>query len=234
MTAILRRELQAYFSSPIGYMYLFVYYVFSGFYFFTGTLLYNSTDITPVFSNMFTIILFLIPILTMRLFSEDNKQRTDQALLTAPITLPALVTGKFLAGTVVYLMGLSITLVYSVIIAAFAPPNWAIIWGNFIALLLFGMALIAIGMFISSMTENQVVAAVGAFGVSLGLLFIDSLAGVFQNPLAIRIFRAVSFSTRFSQFSSGIFNFASIIFFLSVGVVFIFLTIRVLEKRRWG
>ncbi|MDR2932914.1 MAG: ABC transporter permease subunit [Oscillospiraceae bacterium] len=230
----MRRELLAYFSSPIGYIYLAVYYVFSGFYFFAGTLYANTTDLSYVFGNMFTIVLFLIPILTMRLFSEDNKHKTDQALLTAPINLSALVMGKFLAGAVVFLLGLSITLVYGVIVAVFAPPNWALIWGNFVALLLLGMALIAIGMFISSMTENQVIAAVGAFAVALGLLLFDSLQGLFSSPFWSKVVSGLSFFNRYNDFTVGIFDFSSIVFFLSVSAIFIFLTIRVLEKRRWG
>lgn len=234
MTAIMRRELLAYFSSPIGYLYLAVYYVFSGFYFFAGTLYSNTTDMSSVFGNMFTIVLFLIPILTMRLFSEDNKHRTDQALLTAPIKLTSLVMGKFMAAAVVFLLGLSVTIVYAIIVAVFASPNWALIWGNFLALLLLGMALISIGMLISSMTENQVIAAVGAFAVALGLLLLDSLKGIFTNPVLIKIFSGLSFFDRYSSFSVGIFDFSAIIFFISVTAIFVFLTIRVLEKRRWS
>ena len=234
MTAIMRRELLSYFSSPIGYIYLAVYYVFSGFYFFAGTLYPKTTDLASVYTSMFTIVLFLLPILTMRLFSEDNKHRTDQALLTAPISLTSLVMGKFLAGTVMFLMGLSVTIVYAVVIAAFAPPNWAYIWGNFVALLLLGAAFIAIGMLISAMTENQVIAAVGAFAVSLALRMIDSVASLFSNPIAVRFFNGISFNRRYNAFTRGVFDFSGIIFFLSVCAIFIFLTIRVLEKRRWS
>lgn len=234
MTAIMRRELQAYFSSPIGYIFLTVFYVFAGFYFFAGTLMSNSTDISVVFSSLFTIVLFLIPVLTMRLFSEDIKHKTDQALLTAPINLTSLVLGKFLAAVMVFLLALSVTLVYAVIVAVFNTPNWPLIWGNFVALLLLGMSLISIGMFISSTTENQVIAAVGAFAVGLALLVIDSLTSLFTNPVITGVLNGVSFMRRYSDFTSGIFNFSGVIFFLSVCAIFIFLTVRVQEKRRWS
>ncbi|MDL2233524.1 ABC transporter [Ruminococcaceae bacterium OttesenSCG-928-L11] len=234
MTAIMRRELQAYFSSPIGYIYLAVFYVFAGFYFFATTLMSNTADISGVFNSMFTIVLFLIPILTMRLFSEDLKYRTDQALLTAPINLTSLVLGKFFAASMVFLTGLAITLVYGLIVAVFVPPNWPLIWGNFVALLLLGMALIAIGMFISSLTESQVIAAVGAFAVGLALLLVDSLASVFTNPILVAFFDGISFMKRYEVFTQGIFDFSSIVFFLSVSAIFIFLTVRVQEKRRWS
>ena len=234
MSAILRRELAAYFYSPIGYIYLTVFYMFSGLFFVLNTLLSQRADITPVFSGMFTIVMFLIPILTMRLLSEDKKNKTDQALLTAPISLVGLVFGKFFAAVIVFIMGLSITIVYGIIVNVFATPSWEIIWGNFIALLMLGMALISIGMLISALTENQVIAAIGGFAVGFFLLLIDILSSFFQNPLLNRVLHGISFQRNFSAFPSGIFNFSNIFFFLSVTVVFVFLTVRVLEKRRWG
>ena len=234
MTAIIRRELSSYFSSPIGYIFLAVFYVFSGFYFMVTTLGPRTTDLAGVFGSLFTIVLFLIPLLTMRLFSEDLKHRTDQALLTAPINLTSLVLGKFFAAVFVFALGLSITLVYGVIIATFAPPNWASIWGNYAALLLLGMALISVGMFISSMTENQVIAAVGVFAVSLLLLFIDALSGIVSSPFVLMLLRSLSFMLRFDGFTSGLFDLSSAMFFFSVSLVFVFLTVRVLERRRWS
>lgn len=234
MTAILRRELHSYFSSPIGYIFLSVFYVFAGFYFTFAVLVSGSSDMTAVFSSMFTIVLFLIPILTMRLLSEDQKNRTDQALLTAPVSLTGLVMGKFLAALAVFLLGLSVTLVYSIIIAAFTPPNWAGIFSNFLALTMLGAALISIGMFISSLTENQVIAATGGFAAGLGLIIIDSLGSMMSNPLLSKFFTGISFFSRYSKFTSGIFDFSAILFFASVCVLFIFLTVRVLEKRRWA
>lgn len=234
MTAILRRELSSYFASPIGYIYLSVFYIFAGFYFFAASLMQNSTDISPVFNSMFTIVLFLIPILTMRLLSEDKKYRTDQALLTAPISLTGLVLGKFLAAVMVFLLGLAVTLVYAVIVAVFAPPNWALIFGNFTALLLLGMALISIGMFISALTENQVIAATGGFAAGLTLIIIDSMGSIITNPVLQKFIKGISFFTRYSNFTVGIYDFSNVVFFLSVCVIFVFLTVRVLEKRRWS
>lgn len=234
MTAILRRELSAYFYSPIGYIYLFVFYVFAGFYFTFGCLLSNSASLTPVFSSMMTIVLFLVPILTMRLLSEDNKNKTDQALLTAPVSLTGLVLGKFLAALVVFLLGVAVTLVYAVIIAVWTPPNWSAVFSNFLALTILASALIAIGMFISSLTENQVIAATGGFAVGIGLLLLDAFTSVVQSPTLSKIITGLSFFSRYSTFTSGIFDFSNVLFFLSVCAVFLFFTVRVLEKRRWS
>ena len=234
MTAILRREFMAYFYSPIGYIYLSVYFFFSGLYFVTLTILPQKADITPVFSNLFNIVLFLIPILTMRLLSEDKKNRTDQALLTAPISLVSLVLGKFFAAATVYTLGLSVTILYGFIVQWFTPLNWAIIWGNLIAMLLLGMSLISIGMLISALTENQVIAATGGFAVALLLLLVDMLGSFTDNDIIKRILFEMSFSRHFNSFPSGIFNFTGVFFFFCITAVFVFLTVRILEKRRWS
>lgn len=234
MTTVLRRELGAYFRSPIAYVFLAVFYVFSGYYFFIGSLAMSNADITPVFNGMFLVILFLIPILTMRLFAEDKKYRTDQVLLTSPISLTGLVLGKYFAAVIVYVLALSITLVYGVVLNFFTAPNWGMLLGNFLATLLLGMALIAICMLISSLTESQVIAATGGFGVSLGLVVIDSLAGVMDNQFLAKLFTALSFSEHFYSFQDGIFRVSDILFFLAIATVFIFLTIRGQEKKRWA
>lgn len=234
MFAIFRRELRNYFSSPIAYIYIAVYYALSSFYFFGTTLVANSTNLSYVFSSLFTISIFMIPILTMRLLSEDKKYKTDQALLTAPVSLLSVVMGKYLAALLVYLIGIGITLVFAVIVAFFTPPDWAVVFGHFLGTLLLGAALIAIGTFISSLTENQVVAAVGGFVVGFALMLVDSLSSIVQSPLLQGIINGVSFTARYQSFTVGVLDLADVLFFLSVCVAFIFFTVRVFEKRRWS
>ncbi len=234
MTAIMRRELLSYFTSPVGYVYLSVSYMFYGFYFFVACLLSNYSGLEAVFSNMFSIVLFLIPVLTMRLLSEDKKNKTDQALLTAPVSLTGLVLGKFLAAALVYLLSLSVTLIYAFIIAGFTPPNWAMILGNYFGFLLLGSSFISIGMFISSLTENQVIAAVGGFAAAITLILLDGIGSIFQNQTVTQFITNISFMQRLGSIISGRFELAAVVFFLSVCALFIFLTVRVLEKRRWS
>jgi ABC-2 type transport system permease protein len=234
MTAIIRRELSAYFASPIGYVYLGVIYFFSGFFLFTGVLFSNRSDLTPVFSSLLFVVMFLTPILTMRLMSEDKRLRTDQILLTAPVTLGAIVGGKFLAAVLVYTAGISVTLVYAVTIHFLAPVNWAIVWGNYIALLLLGAAFISIGQLISSLTENQAIAAIGGFAVMLGLLLLDVVPSIIPNPRIAAVLGEFSLIRRFTPITSGILGFSNLFFFISVCGVFLFLTTRVLEKKRWS
>jgi len=234
MYSIMEREFDAYFHSPIGYIFLTAFYFFSGLVFFTGNLMSQNANLGGVFGWLFTLVLFIVPVLTMRLLSEDRKNKTDQALLTAPIRISEIVLGKFLAATLVFVMALTVTLVYALVIALFTTPNWTAIIGNYVSTLLLGMSLISIGMFISSMTENQVIAAVGGFGVSLLLLLIDMFRSIITDPLLRAIVTSISFNDRYSSFSLGIFEYANVVFFLSVCAVFLFLTVRVLEKRRWG
>ncbi len=234
MFAIFRRETRNYFSSPIAYIYIAVFYAFASFYFFATTLMSNSTSLSNVFSSLFTISLFLIPILTMRLLSEDRRYKTDQALITAPVSILGIVMGKYLAAVLIYLIGILITLVMAVIVALFATPDWAVIFGHFIGLFLLGAALIAIGTFISSLTENQVIAAVGGFAAGFALMLVDALTSVVSSPLGQSIIEGVSFYQRYQSFTVGVLDFADVIFYLSVCVLFVFFTVRVFEKRRWS
>ena len=234
MLSVMRRELASYFHSPVGYIFLAAFYFFAGLGFFTGNLMSQNADISGVYRYLFSFVLFLVPVLTMRLLSEDRKNKTDQALLTAPITITGMVIGKFLAATLIFLLAISVTLVYGLVVAVYAPPGWAAIAGNFVATALLGISLIAIGMFISSMTENQVVAAVGGFAAALFLLIVDMFSQIFTQPWILAVVSAISFYQRYTSFSMGIFEYANVLFFLSISAVFLFLTIRVFEKRRWS
>ena len=233
MLAVLRREMSNYFTSPIGYIFLAVFYFFSGM-FFANVLAYNSTDITNVFSGLFTVLMFIIPLLTMRSMSEEKKQKTDQLLLTSPIKLGSLVVGKFLAAFLIYCIALAITVVYSVILAAFETPEWSVVVGNIFGARLLGAALIAIGVFISALTENQLIAAIGSFAVMMFIMMIDSFATLIPVEFISNILLKISFMTRYTDFVSGILDFANVLFFLSIAVIFNFLTVRVLEKKRWS
>jgi ABC-2 type transport system permease protein len=234
MSAIIRRELSAYFISPVGFVYLGAVYFLSGFFLLTGTLLSNSADLRPVFSSLLLVVMFLTPVLTMRLMSEDKRHRTDQALLTAPVSLGAIVTGKFLAAVIVFAAGVSITLVYAVVLSFFARMNWAIVWGNYIALLLLGFSFISIGQFISALTESQAIAAIGGFAVMLGILLLDAIPSIIPNPRLAAVMQELSFIKRYTPITSGILSMSNLFFFISVCGIFLFLSARVLEKRRWS
>ncbi len=233
MTSIFRREFISYFTSPIGYIYLTVFYFFSGV-FFNNVVTSNSTDVSPVFSSLFLILLVLIPLLTMRLMSEEKKQKTDQLLLTSPVSLSGLVYGKCLAAFCIYSLGILVTLVYAIVLSGYASPQWMVVAGNILGALLLGFAMISIGVFISSLTENQMIAAIGTFAVMLFIYLMDAFVGMVNIRWISKALTSISFTARYSEFTSGVLNFSNVLFFLSIGVIFNFFTVRVLEKRRWS
>lgn len=233
MSAIFKRELKNYFSSPLGYVVFTVFALFQGFFFFY-MFLFQSGNIADLFSTMLTIIMFICPILTMRLMSEDKRLRVDQALLTAPVSLWGIVLGKFLAALTMFGICFTLTLVDQLIFAMFTTPNWIVYIGNLVGNLLLGSALIAIGIFISSLTESQLVSAVVSYAVVLGVMLMDSIASAVGNETVSKLISSLSFSGRYETFASGVLDFANLIFFLSITAVFLFLTVRMLEKKRWS
>ena len=138
MFAIFKRELKAYFTSPLGYVFLAIFYAFSGLFFYIFSLSVGSTDISSVFLMMFMVLMVFVPLLTMRLLSEDKKQKTDQLILTAPVSLLSIVMGKFLAAYAIFAIGVAVMPVYGFVMSTFATVSWLPIWGNTVGLLLLG------------------------------------------------------------------------------------------------
>ena len=182
MRAVFRKEFRSYFTSPIGFIVLAFIYFFGSFSFFAYNMTYGYTSLQYVFQSLYSILLLLVlPILTMRLFSDERRQKTDQALFTAPTSLTSIVMGKFFAALLLYGIGIGITLLYAVIIAFKASPDWLVVSGNFLGLLLLGGMIIAIGLLVSCLTESQLISVIGTFGISLALLLIDSLSSLFRS-----------------------------------------------------
>lgn len=234
MLAIMKRELLSYFTSPLGYVFIAIFYLFSGVFLFLFTLTAQSTDMSYVYTGMFFVMLIMIPVLTMRLMAEENKQKTDQLLLTSPVSLIRLVLGKFLSAFVILLICMLIFLIYGIVLSCFASVNWAVILGNIVGMLLLGSLCIAAGLFVSTLTENQMIAAVGSIGINIGFILVDSFASVMPTKFLQDVFYSLSFFSRYNEFTIGIFSLSNIFFFASVAFIFLFLTVRVLERRRWA
>lgn len=236
MSAIFKREFRTFFTSPIGYFVLAVIFFLAGLYFFAYNMIGGYADLTGVFSGVFTWILVLVlPILTMRLLSDDKRQKTDQALLTAPVSLTGIALGKFFAALLIYAIGIAITLVFAVIIAFQVTPDWMVIIGNYLGLLLLGGMVIAIGLFISSLTESQFIAALITFAISVILVMIDSVGSMFSSAAWLQaVVEFISVNSRYNEFTNGIIQYDNVIFFLSMQALFVFLTVRVLDRKRWN
>ncbi len=234
MGAILKRELSAYFNSAIAYVVMAVYFFFAGLYFYFYCFESNTTSLTGVFNNMIYIILFLVPIITMKSFAEEKRQKTDQALLTAPVNLTEIVMGKFLGAYILYAICSVIFLVFAVVISFFAAPSWSVILCTFIGVLLFGAVLIAINIFISVLTESMIVAAIFGMAVGFVILMMSTFTSVIPFEWLSAALEKINFITYYVNFSYGLLNITDIVFFLSFAALFIFFTVRVLEKRRWS
>ncbi|MBE6788772.1 MAG: ABC transporter [Ruminococcaceae bacterium] len=234
MLAIFKREFKSFFTTPLGYVVLIIFNIFSGIYFWFGTLYNDTVDMSYVYSGFTVIVLSTMPIITMRLLSEERRQKTDQALLTAPVSLAGIVMSKFFAAFLLYLIGISVTLVYSTVLAFFAQPTWGYILGNYLGLMLLGAALTSVGLLISSITENQIVAAFISLAAMFLLLMLDTVAQLFPVQFISDLLYALSFQTRYDNFVAGMVSLSDILYFLSATVICLFLTTRVMEKRRWS
>lgn len=234
MFSIFKREFRAYFTSPLGYVFLAIFYAFSGLFFYIFSLSIGSTDISGVFLMMFMVLMIFVPLLTMRLLSEDKKQKTDQLILTAPVSLLSVVMGKFLAAYAIFVIGVAVMPVYGFVMSTFTTISWLPIWGNTVGLLLIGGIFVSVGLFVSSLTENQMIAAIGSFFVNLMILLMNTLTSALPSGIFKDVLASVSVYSRYSEITNGIFSLSSLIFFISVIFIFLFLTVRVLEKRRWA
>ena len=234
MTAVWKRELRSYLKSPVGYVYLFLYLIIAGAIFSFFNLYYNSSDVTYYFFYSCYIMILVIPILTMKLFPEERKNKTDQILITAPINITQMVLGKFFAAYTMFL----ISLVPSVFCMGFLAINgnveYGILAGSYVGILLVGAAYIAIAMLMACITESQIIAFMMGFFTLLIFAICDILKTVINVSFVSKLINVISVSTRFEKLAQGLFDFSAIFYFISLTVVFLFLIIRIIDKRRWS
>lgn len=234
MFAIYKRELRSYFVSAIGYVFLAVIVALSAAAFSVTTLLSYTNDISTYFMVMLFILMIALPLLTMKLFSEERKLKTEQLLLTAPISIGSMVAAKFFAAfTVFFGANLLCSLAY-ITLFLYSDPEGGIILGNIIAITLVGAAFIAIGMFVSALTENQLAAAIGTFGIIAVMLCIDFLNSFIPWYPVRFVLGWFSIRTRYGNFTNGFFDFAALFYYISVCFVFLFVTCRIYERRRYS
>ncbi len=234
MKAIFKHDLRAYFTSPLGYVFLMAFLLVVNIYFFASCLYTGSNSLTNVFGFIIYMLIFMVPILTMRTFSEEYKLKTDQLLLTSPVRPVGIVLGKFFSCLIVFAIGLAFTLIDVIIIAAVGTLNVATTVGNYFALFAVASCYISIGLFISSLTENQLISAIVTLGAFLALFLIDYLYNLLNATWVKSVIYWVSIFRRYNSFTTGVFSIADLFYYISIAVVFIFLTVRVLEKKRWS
>ena len=233
MSAIYKRELRSYFQTPTGYIFAAVFLCASGFLLALTTLQMQSSDAGTYFTFLLYAYIVIIPLLTMRSLAEEKKNGTEQLLLTSPVSLVSMVLAKFLAAFTMFSGTLIVSCVYFLVVGKFATdPNWAKIIGCTLGMLLIGMCFIAIGIFVSSLTDNVFVAALGTVAILAALVVVNILNGLIDSYAVRLVLDWVSIYSRYLNFTYGIFDVASAFYYVSVCVVFLFLCVRVYEKRR--
>ncbi len=234
MLAIYKRDLRAFYTTPIGYVFSGILILIMNLSFYYMNVETSSSNVKPIFYMLLIGLAFLAPILTMRLLSEEKKMKTDQLLFTTPIRMTDIVLGKYLAAVSVFVISLLGTFLIPLILAAYSVSEpWAI-FGNYIAIFAAASSFIAIGLFISSLTENQLVSALVSWSVLIGLYLVDILVASIEVTAVKVVFGWLSVFSRYVGFSYGLFDLSDIIYYLSVSFVFIFLTVRMLDKRRYA
>jgi ABC-2 type transport system permease protein len=235
MIAVFKKEMRSFFTSVIGYVFLVLYLALGGAVFCYTTLFSMSADVTPFFTYMLIASGIILPLLTMKSFSEERKIKTEQLLMTAPVSITGMVFGKLLAAYCMFAGCMLINTLYFLFLTPYGVVKFGILFGNLLAILLVGLVFIAIGLFVSSLTENQLAAAVGTIAIIIGFLLIGVLASLLPSTYWLRyVLNFISLFSRFQGFTNGYFDIASAFYYLSVAGIFVYLTIRVYDRRRFG
>lgn len=246
--AIWQREIKSYFVSPIAYVVLTVFLFLTGFFFFSlvasvvqATMMQGQSAqpinvpeivIRSLFQTTSVVLLFIVPMLTMGLFAEEKKRGTIELLLTTPVSIFQALAGKYLASiTFLFLMFLS-SVITILPLFVYGQPEWKPIVSGYLGMFLYGAALLAVGLFISTLTENQIVAVVITFGVSLALWLIDALAGSAAG-VTKSVIGYLSVISHLDDFIKGVIDTTHIIYYVTFAFVGLFLAYRSLESMRW-
>ena len=250
MLAIFSKEMRSYFISAVGYVYSGIFLTVAALICCYTTLISRSYDTSSYFIFLIVAFIVLLPLLTMKLFAEEKKLRTEQLLLTAPVKITSMVMGKFLAALTMFAGTTLLSCVSFIPLYLYGAeeraasdysslhigPVTAEILGCLLGVFLIGAAFLAIGLFVSSLCENQLSAAIITITILLCMVvlnFVNS-ASIIDSALLRQIIDWFCVLSRFQYFSAGMFDISALIYYLSITSVFLFLTVRVYEARRWG
>jgi ABC-2 type transport system permease protein len=248
---IFKKEMRLYFTSPVAYVIVTIFLLIAGYFFYSIFAFFtmasmqsamnpamgrelNVTDsvLRPLFSNISVILLLLMPMVTMRLFAEERRSGTIELLLTYPVRDGAVLVGKYLAALALYAMMLFLTLLYPGIVSYFARLDWGPVLTGYLGLLLLGSTFLAVGVFASSLTENQIVASIISFGILL-IFWILGWSADYAGGAWGKVLSDLSIIEHFDNFGKGVIETKDVIYYLNFTVLALFLTLRSLETRRW-
>lgn len=223
MFAIIKKELKSYLLSPVGYVFIGLFLLIFSIFFYITIFQYRTINFENLFFNGATVLTFVTPVLTMRMFAEERKSGTEQLILTSPRSITSIVLGKFIAAAVIMLITEALTFIYFGILNYFGKPSFLVALSTLAGFFLLSLAYISFGMFASSITENQIVASVITIGAFLAMWFL---------PYINDIFELFSLITKFENFAYGIIAISEVITFVSFTVLFVLLTILTLQRRK--
>ena len=248
---IFKKELRLYFTSPVAYVVMTMFLLIAGYFFYSIFAYFtmasmqsamnpamardlNVTDsvMRPLFSNVSVILLLLLPLLTMRLFAEERRSGTIELLLTYPVRDGAVLIGKYLAALALYALMIALTLFYPLMVTYFARLEWGPVLTGYAGLLLMGATFIAVGVFASSLTENQIVASITTFGILL-IFWILGWSADYAGGAVGRVLQHLSILEHNDSFARGVLDTKDVLYYLDFTVLALFLTLRSLEARRW-
>ena len=251
VAAVAGKELRAYFHSPIAYLVMTVYTAICGFVFYSSTAFFalqsfrmeaqggmgmgmpplslNEYVIRPILGGVLTVVLlFLIPLMTMRLYAEEKRSGTMELLLTSPLTDMEIILGKFLGSMILFAILEALTFVYFAILFVYGNPNAKPLLANALGMLLYGGALMALGMWISTFTKNQIIAGAVGLAAFLLLYLLDWVSAYSQSAVG-QVMSYIALTTHFENFSKGVIQLSDVVYYLSVIMLGIFLTARSME-----
>ena len=223
MLAIIKKELKSYLLSPIGYIFIGLFLLMFSLLFYVSIFKYRVVYFEYAFYDAATIMTFLIPVLTMRMFAEERRNGTEQLLLTSPRSLASVVLGKFIAGMLVVLIAIAGTLIHLAILCHFGNPDIKVAMVTLFGFFLLSAAYVSFGMFASSITENQIIACVLTIGAFIAMWFLPNVSSFFAN---------ISLMAMFDNFQSGVIALNEVVMFVSFTVLFILFTIIVMQRRK--
>ena len=232
MTAVFKKEFSQLFHSMIGYVCLAVFAVITGYYFFTLNLLKASADVRAYFYSVATVMMLILPMLTMRSFSEEKKMHTDQLLIASPISSSSVVMGKALAAACFFLISLLPCALHILWLSALGGADGRLILCCVLGLLLTAAAFLSIGLYLSAITENQVIACVVTYGALLLLWLIGYAGGYISVEWVKGLLNSISLLNRYSRFAMGILTLSDVVYALALCGFFLFLCVHAFEKRR--
>lgn len=249
IAAIAGREVRAYFASPIAYVVIGFFALLYGYFYYAMVAYFvqqsmqmglqfgqpmnvNQFVIGPLLTNASVILLFVFPLITMRTYAEEKRSGTIELLLTSPVTDLEIILGKFLGAMLLYAVMLAVGLVHIGMLFLYGNPEWKPIATGYLGLLLMGGCFLSVGLLISSLTRNQIVAAMATFGVFL-LLWVINWIGTFVGPTPQAILRHLSITEHFDDFAKGIIDTTHLVYYLSFIAFGLFLTLKSVDSERW-